>query len=163
MSENRTEVALGAVVIAGAVAFLRYAGQVTGLTGAARTGYEVVASFRSADGVTVGTDVRLAGVRIGSVSQITLNTQSFEADVRMSLRDDLRLPDDSTAIVATEGLLGGTYLEIQPGGSPFDIDPGGRILDTQSAVSVITLLMRFVTGSSDSTTDAGADTTDSQP
>jgi phospholipid/cholesterol/gamma-HCH transport system substrate-binding protein len=57
------------------------------------------------------------------------------------------VPDDSSAAVASEGLLGGTYVDVQPGGSPFNLEPGSEIIDTQSAVSLVTLLLRFVTGS----------------
>lgn len=156
MTENRTEVALGALVVAVAAGFLIYAAQMTGL-GPTRAGsYDLTAAFRSAEGVVVGTDVRVAGVRVGSVAAIELNPQTFEAEVLMRLNEGLRLPEDSTAIVASEGLLGGTFLELQPGGAPFDIEPGGRILDTQSAVSLITLLLRFVTGSEDSGGDGAA-------
>jgi phospholipid/cholesterol/gamma-HCH transport system substrate-binding protein len=147
MAAERADAILGGFVLAAAVGFLIYAGHATGFA-VQRGGYDISASFRSAEGISVGTDVRLAGVKIGSVTGMTLNPQTFRADLQLNLRDQaLMIPEDSAAVVASEGLLGGTYLEIIPGGSPFDLEPGGVIVETQSAVSLVTLLLRFVTGS----------------
>ena len=95
----------------------------------------------------MGTDVRLAGVKVGTVTGMELNPQTFRADVTLSVEDQIQLPDDSAVVVASEGLLGGTYVEIVPGGSPFNLEAGGEILDTQGAVSLISLLLKFVSGS----------------
>lgn len=141
-----SEVLAGGAVLALAAAFFFYAAQGTGLGEAPGGNYELTASFRSAEGVRVGSDVRLAGVKIGTVTALTLNPQTFRADLRISLSGDVVLPDDSAIAVASEGLLGGTFIDIIPGGSPFNLEPGGEIEDTQSAVSLTTLLTRFVTG-----------------
>ena len=146
MSENTTEVIVGGLVVAAAGAFLLYASQTTGLGVGDPESYELSASFRSAEGVSLGTDVRLAGVKVGSVTAMELNPQTFRADVRFSVDQTIQIPDDSTAVVASEGLLGGTYVELSPGGSPFNLDEGGEIEDTQSAVSLISLLLKFVSG-----------------
>lgn len=148
MNQNSTEVVLGGVVLALAIGFFVYAGQIAGLA-PQRGGYDLHASFRSAEGVSLGTDVRLAGVRVGSVTGMQLNPQTFMADLRFTLQDGLVLPEDTAVIIASEGLLGGTFIELFPGGSPFDLEPGGRIEDTQGAVSLATLLFRFVMGSED--------------
>lgn len=142
---SKAEIGIGAAVIAVAVGFVVYTAQATGFV-APRAGYELTASFRSAEGVMVGTDVRLAGVRIGSVTGMQLNPQTFRADLRLGLAEGIILPEDSAIVVASEGLLGGTFLEILPGGSPIDLPAGAAIEDTQSAVSLVTLLLRFVTG-----------------
>ncbi|MFD3190187.1 outer membrane lipid asymmetry maintenance protein MlaD [Sedimentitalea sp. HM32M-2] len=148
MSHNSTEVLVGGAVLAGALAFAIYAGQATGLS--ARTGgYELNASFRSLEGVTVGTDVRLAGVKIGTVTGVDLNPQTYRADTRFTVLDGIDVPDDSAVIVASEGLLGGNFVEIVPGGSEFYFEPGDEIHDTQGAVSLISLLIKFVAGSGD--------------
>ena len=85
--------------------------------------------------------------RIGTVTDLALNIETYRADATFAIDEAVRLPDDSSAAVATEGLLGGTFIDVQPGGSPFNLDAGGEIVDTQSAVSLVTLLLRFVTGS----------------
>ena len=149
MSENTTEVLTGGAVLAVAAFFLFYAGQTTGFGDGGGARYELNASFRSAEGVTLGTDVRLAGVKVGAVTGMALNPATFRADVTFSVEDGIALPDDSAAVVASEGLLGGTYLEIVPGGSPFNLEDGAEIEDTQGAVSLISLLLKFASGGSE--------------
>ncbi len=146
MSENTTEVLVGGAVLAVAGLFLMFAGQTTGYRQASGGAYELSASFRSAEGVSLGTDVRLAGVKVGTVTGMDLNPATFRADVRFTVSEAIELPDDSAAVVASEGLLGGTYLELVPGGSPFNLDPGAEVEDTQGAVSLISLLLKFAAG-----------------
>ena len=148
MSETRTEVLVGAAVLAAAVGFLIYAAQLTGFDTGSRggDGYDLSASFRSAEGVSVGTDVRLAGVKVGSVSDLALNADTFRAEVTFRMQGAVDIPEDSTAAVSSEGLLGGTFVEIIPGGSPFALEAGDAFIDTQGAVSLVGLLARFVSG-----------------
>lgn len=148
MSAHRTEVIVGAAVVAVAAGFLLYASQFTGVSSGS-AGYPLNASFRSLEGVTVGTDVRLAGVKIGSVTGIDLNPQTFRADTQFTIQNGIDLPDDSAVVISSEGLLGGNFVEILPGGSPFNLEEGAEIEDTQSAVSLVGLLMKFVTGGED--------------
>jgi len=146
MSENITEVLTGGAVLAVAAGFLFYAGQVGGV-GVGASGFDTYsASFRSAEGIGVGTDVRLAGVKVGSVTDMTLDPATFRAETSFTLQEDVALPDDTAVVVSSEGLLGGSFLEILPGGSPFNLEPGDEIVDTQSSVSIIQLLLRFVSG-----------------
>ena len=146
MAENTTEVMVGGAVLAAAIGFLVYASDATG-TGQSTAGqYDLTASFRSAQGVNVGTDVRLAGVKVGTVTSLDLNPTTFRADAIFSVDSDIELPDDSAALVAAEGLLGGYYVELVPGGSPFNLEPGAEIEDTQGSVSLISLLLKFVSG-----------------
>ena len=153
MSENVTEALTGAGVLALAVGFLVYMGQVGGIGvgGADRATY--TASFRSAEGVSVGTDVRLAGVKVGSVSDMRLDPQTFRAETVFSVEDEILLPEDTAVIIASEGLLGGAFVEILPGGSPVNLDPGAEIEDTQSSVSVVELLLKFVGGGDEETVE----------
>lgn len=155
MAENAGEVVLGGAVLAVAAGFLIYLGQATGGGFLPRSdSYELTASFRSVEGVTVGSDVRLAGVKVGTITGLELNPTTFRADAVVAIDKEVVLPDDSAILISSEGLLGGNYVEIVPGGSPFNLAPGDEILDTQGAVSLMTLLLRFVGGSS---TDAPAD------
>ena len=145
MSENTTEVLVGGAVLAAALGFVLYTGQATGFTGGS-AGYPLTASFRSLEGITVGTDVRLAGVKVGTVSGVKLNQETFRADTTLSLREGVLIPDDSAVVVSQEGLLGGNFVEVMPGGSPFYYGSGDEVLDTQGSVSLISLLMKFVAG-----------------
>ena len=148
MSHNITEVLVGGVVLAAAIGFAVFAGQAIGLSQSGAD-YALNASFRSIEGVSVGTDVRLAGVKIGTVTDVELNPQTFRADTHFTVLQGIDIPDDSAVVVSSEGLLGGNFVEIMPGGSPFSFAPGDEIEDTQGAVSLITLLLKFVSGSGD--------------
>lgn len=148
MSNHSTEVVVGGVVLAAAIGFLAYVGNATGFAERS-SGYPLTASFRSLEGVVVGTDVKLAGVKIGTVTDIELNPATFRADTHFEVRNGIDIPDDSAVVIASEGLLGGNYVEILPGGSPFNFEPGAEIEDTQGAISLVNLLMKFVTGSED--------------
>ena len=145
MASERAEILTGAAVLAVAIGFAVYAAQGAGLTGDAGT-YPLTASFRSVEGVSVGTDVRLAGVKVGTVTSLALNPETFFADASLQIRNDVLLPTDSAILVSSEGLLGGNFIEILPGGALENLEPGGEIEDTQGAVSLISLLLKFVGG-----------------
>ncbi len=149
MSQNTTEVVVGGAVLAIAIGFAIYAGQAAGLSRGGAD-YPLTASFRSIEGVNVGTDVRLAGVKIGTVTQVGLNAETFRADTVINVKEGVEIPDDSAAVIASEGLLGGNFVEIVPGGSPFALETGEEILDTQGSVSLISLLLKFVSGGNES-------------
>ncbi|WP_271950377.1 outer membrane lipid asymmetry maintenance protein MlaD [Ruegeria faecimaris] len=140
-----SEVLVGGAVLAGAIAFGVYASQSTGLSQGA-SGYELNASFRSLEGVGVGTDVRLAGVKIGTVTGVALNPETYRADTTFAISDGILVPDDSAIVISSEGLLGGNFVEVMPGGSLFNFEPGDQVEDTQGAVSLISLLVKFVAG-----------------
>lgn len=146
MSHNTTEVLTGAGVLAIAAGFLIYMAQVGGIGGGAAGDATYTASFRSAEGIGVGTDVRLAGVKVGSVLDMDLDPETFRAETLLSVDPRVQLPDDTAVVISSEGLLGGSFVELLPGGSPFSLDPGSEILDTQSSVSVVQLLLKFVSG-----------------
>ena len=150
MAYERAEIVAGAAILAVAVGFALYAVQGSGMVGAAES-YPLTASFRSVEGVTVGTDVRLAGVKVGTVTALSLNPETYFADAVISMRKDVVVPTDSSILISSEGLLGGTFVEVQPGGALEMLEPGGEIEDTQGAVSLITLLMKFAGGGSEGT------------
>jgi phospholipid/cholesterol/gamma-HCH transport system substrate-binding protein len=144
MAENRAEVLAGFGIVALAVGFLAYAG--LGQIGNAAGTYDLTASFRSANGISVGTDVRLAGVKVGTISDMALNPQTYFADVVVTLDTAVQLPTDTAILISSEGLLGGNFIELVPGGAEEILAAGEQIEDTQSSVSLINLLMKFVSG-----------------
>lgn len=149
MSDSHTtEVVTGSVVLAAAVGFFLYAGQIVGFSGTGASN-SYTASFRTADGISVGTDVRLGGVKVGAVTGISLNPETYRADTAFTVQSDVALPDDTAIIISSEGLLGGSYVELLPGGSPFNLEPGAEIEDTQGSVSLVQLLLKYVAGSED--------------
>lgn len=145
MAYERAEILTGAAVLAVAIGFVVYAAQGAGLMRQPDS-YPLTASFRSAEGVRVGSDVRLAGVKVGTVTGLELNPETFFADATILLRKDVLLPVDSTILISSEGLLGGTFVELLPGGALDNLEPGDEIEDTQGAVSLISLLLKFVGG-----------------
>ncbi|MEM6577685.1 MAG: outer membrane lipid asymmetry maintenance protein MlaD [Pseudomonadota bacterium] len=151
-AENKTEVAVGGLVVAIAAGFIIYAGQVSGLS-VGGDDYPLVASFRSADGVEVGTDVRLAGVKVGRVTELYLDPETYRAQATIAVSNAIDVPDDSALAVSSEGLLGGNFVEILPGGSPFFYEPGDQIEFTQGSVSLIGLLTKFVAGDAESASE----------
>jgi phospholipid/cholesterol/gamma-HCH transport system substrate-binding protein len=148
MTHSTAEVAVGGAVLAAALVFGIYTVQSTGFSIGA-SGYELRASFSSVEGISVGTDVRLAGVKVGTVTGIDLNGDTYRADTVVVVRDGVLVPDDSVIAIASEGLLGGNFVEISPGGSLFYYGAGDEILDTQGSVSLLTLLLRYIGGGSE--------------
>lgn len=148
MSSQTAEIVTGGVVVAVAAGFLVYASQF-GDVGGPSGSYPLTASFRSAEGVGVGTDLRLAGVKVGTVTDLELDQETFRAIATFAVDDGIELPDDTAVSVASEGLLGGTFIEVLPGGSEFAFSAGDEILDTESSVSIISLLLKFVSGDGD--------------
>ena len=151
MAENPIEILAGAVVLAAAVAFVTYAGHGAGL-GAQTTTYPLHAAFRSVEGITPGTDVKLAGVKVGTIAALTLNPKTSMADAEIQIDKAILLPTDSAILISSEGLLGGNYVELVPGGAVDNLAPGDEIEDTQGAVSLVSLLMKFVGTKADTTT-----------
>src|ERR1019366_8764116 len=140
---NIAETIIGAVVVAVAVAFLAFAYYRTG-TGSL-SGYELNAKLAKVDGLGIGTDVRLAGIKIGTVSDLTLDPKTYLATVHMNVRSDIKIPQDSSVIVSSP-ILGSAYLSITPGGDDKMIPPGGYFDNAQGSVDVMGLVGRFIGG-----------------
>ena len=148
MAENPAEVAVGALTLAVAGGFLVYAAQTTGWAGGGAATYPLAASFRSAEGVAPGTEVRLAGIRIGTVTGLALNPETYRADMTFAIDAGIDIPEDSSAAVATQGLLGGTFVEVVAGESPFALDPGAEILDTRGPQNLLGLMADIISSAS---------------
>ena len=143
-NNNSVETLIGAIVVAVAAAFLFFAYTSTGSGNVA--GYDVIAKFSSADGLAPGTDVRLHGIKIGTVTTLSLDPKTYYAIVHMTIGDEYHVPDDSSVKITSSGFLGSSYLAIQPGGSLTMIANGGELTNTQGAVDVMGLIGRAVMG-----------------
>jgi phospholipid/cholesterol/gamma-HCH transport system substrate-binding protein len=104
----------------------------------------VTARFSSVTGLQAGTDVEIAGVRVGKVDSISI--QEYHAVVRMQMQKGIGLPDDTIASVKTRGLIGDVYISLSPGASDKMIPPGGRIRETEDAVDLGGLIGQFIHG-----------------
>lgn len=137
---------VGVFVIGVAVAFLFYA---YGATGAgARNLYEVDAVFGRVDGVALGTEVRIAGVKVGSVTGNELDTNTYEARVKLAIADGVPIPDDSIAKIVSDGVLGGAHVAIEPGASEDMLEDGDVIAITQGSVDLLGLAVQAFTNPS---------------
>ncbi len=142
MQRNMIETILGAVVLLVAIAFIVFAFRSSGLS--TPGGYRVTAQFDDASGLSVGTDVRMAGVKVGTVSSQRLDPETYLALVTFDIDKSIKLPSDSSARVIPDGLLGGNFVAIEPGAEEDLIEDGGRIEYTQGAINVVDLIGRFV-------------------
>jgi phospholipid/cholesterol/gamma-HCH transport system substrate-binding protein len=137
------EVLTGAVVLITAVGFMGFAVAHSGRS-AGGPSYELKASFDHIDGLNEGADVRIAGVKVGSVSAERIDPTSYQAVVTMSISGGIQIPKDTSAEVVSESLLGGKYLNLSPGGDTVMLNPGAAITITQSSVSLEQLLGKFI-------------------
>ena len=144
MSRSLVETLFGAVVLAVAIGFVVFAYTRSGV--ATVSGYEVSAAFNRVDGIANGSDVRIGGIKVGSVIGRALEPETFRAVLRMSIDETVQLPTDSTAAVVSDGLLGGKFIDLQPGAEETLIADGGRIGYTQSTILLEELIGEFVFG-----------------
>lgn len=143
---NIAETLIGAAVVAIALVLAALAYFRTGAGGL--SGYEVNARLAKVDGLAVGTDVRLAGIKVGSVSGLTLDPQTYLVTVHMDIHNDIKLPMDSSILVTQAGFLGGQYLSITPGGDDKMMAAGAFFENAQGSIDVMNLVGRFANGSS---------------
>lgn len=144
MSRNIVETLLGAVVLIVAVGFLIWA---YGRSNAGDPGgYTLIAKFDRVDGLEIGGDVRISGIKVGQVLSQSLDPQTYRAEVRFSVREGIELPADSSAAIVSTGLLGGKYLALVPGGEEQLLSDGGQITLTQSAVNLEDLIGQYIFG-----------------
>lgn len=108
--------------------------------------YEITAKFASVSGLRAGSAVEMAGVPIGRVRSIGLDGQDMQAVVVLGINNGVQLSDDSIASIKTSGLIGDKYVGISPGGSGDFIKPGGRLVETQSAVDIESLISKYAFG-----------------
>jgi phospholipid/cholesterol/gamma-HCH transport system substrate-binding protein len=140
VNNTLVETLIGAVVIGIAAVFLVFAYTNSGMTRA--NGYQLSAIFNRVDGVTTGTDVRIAGIKVGTVTSMTLDPNRYLAKLTFDVASNVKLPDDSQIKVASEGLLGGNYLSIEPGGSDTYLKNGDEIEYTQGTIDLMSLISK---------------------
>lgn len=141
--ENIVEALIGLLVVLVAVGFVSFAYNRT-QAGSAGDGYVLKARFPNVTGVAPGTDVRVAGIKVGRVTKQSLDPSTFQAMVEFGIDKALQLPIDSSASVTTEGLLGGTYVALTPGGDSVMLKPGEEITETSGATDLMSLVGSFV-------------------
>ena len=142
MRRNVIETVIGAIVLAVAALFVVFVYTRSSIQ--AVKGYEVTARFDRIDGIEVGSDVRISGIKVGTVVDLELDPELYMAVSRLSLDPKIRLPVDTVAKVTSDSLLGSKYMALDPGGEEEFIAPNGEIKFTQSSVSIEDLVGRFM-------------------
>lgn len=142
--ERWGETILGALVVAVAVGFFAFAASQAGQMQSG-DGYQLTARFQNVGSVAAGSEVRVSGVKVGVVQSIDLDAATYMARVTMIIDEAVEVPDESTARISTDGLLGGGFIAIEPTGMAA-LTPGQEIPNTQSAVDFLTLLASFAQG-----------------
>ncbi|MES2607368.1 MAG: outer membrane lipid asymmetry maintenance protein MlaD [Pseudomonadota bacterium] len=147
-SNSFIETFLGAFVIVVAAYFIYFA-YTSGQDGRSLQGYTVSAKFQRIDGLHVGSDVKVSGVKVGSVLTLEIDPKSYQAKATLFINNTIKLPTDSTAAIVSEGLLGGKYIALDPGADSDLLADKGVIAQTESSVNLETLLNKFLFSKSD--------------
>ncbi len=142
MAGKVIEAVMGAVVLVIAALFLFFAYTTSQVR--AVNGYQVTAEFERVDGIRDGGDVRIAGVKVGTILSETLDPKTYLATVRMSIDEAYKLPQDTVAEIVSSSLLGDKYMSLVPGGSDKTIPPGGRIKYTQAPADLENLIGQMI-------------------
>lgn len=142
MNRNVIETVLGAVVLVVAAIFISVVYETRNVSGG--DGYHVKAAFDNVAGIAAGSDVRIGGIKIGTVTKMELDAKTYRAWVDMVIKPDVELPEDSSAAIVSEGLLGGKYVNLVPGADDRMLVHGDEIRFTQSSVNLEELIGKFM-------------------
>lgn len=144
---NIIEAIIGAVVLGVAVFFLIFAYSSSHVK--VSQGYELKARFERADGIIVGSEVRLSGVKVGTVTDLSLDTKSYQAVVTFSVPTHVKVPQDTVAEILGDGLIGNKFIALVPGGDDVTLNPGDIMEYTQSSVSLESLIGQLIFSNQD--------------
>jgi phospholipid/cholesterol/gamma-HCH transport system substrate-binding protein len=142
MSRNAVETVMGAVVLVVAALFLYFAYTTSQVR--AVTGYDLTARFDRVEGLRDGGDVRISGIKVGSVISQTLDPKTFVAVVKLSIDPTIQLPVDTVATITSSGLFGDNYVALEPGNEDKTIAAGGQIEHTQSPMNLQSLIGQYI-------------------
>lgn len=142
MKRSVIETVLGAVVllVAGIFFFFAYASSDIRPT----QGYEIQARFNAIDGLTIGSDARVGGVKVGTVTDLNIDHNTYQAVTTMTIENRIKLPDDTQAVISSDGLLGGKYVRLEPGKSEKSMVAGSELTNTKDVISLEELLGKVI-------------------
>ena len=148
LRENIGEALVGLFVVLFAAWFVSFAWNTTG--GGTKDGaIHVTALFPNSTGINIGSEVRVAGIKVGTVTDQILDPASFQVKTTLALDPEVKLPADSSAAITSEGLLGATFISLIPGGETVPLKDGGTIADTQGAMDMMSMVGQFINKSGD--------------
>jgi phospholipid/cholesterol/gamma-HCH transport system substrate-binding protein len=145
MKQSNIELSVGAVVLLGIAAIAWFAVQAGAGADLGGSTYEVNARFTNIGGLKPGSQVFVAGVPVGRVEKIALDSQ-YAAIAHLIVKQQVQLPSDTIASIKTSGLLGDKYVALAPGADSKNLSPGATITDTESSVDLESMISRFAFG-----------------
>lgn len=147
MGKNLVETLMGAVVLVVAGMFLMFAYTTADIRPV--RGYSLTAKFERIDGVRLGTDVKLSGIKVGSIVGQSLDPETYQAVLTLTVESGIKLPVDTVAQISSEGLLGGNFVQLVPGAEDKMLAAGGQIKYTQAPVNLVQMLGKFMFNSAE--------------
>jgi len=142
MRKHLIETVMGAVVLTVAAIFIVFAYSKAEI--GVVEGYPLRAKFDRIDGIRAGTDVRMSGIKVGTVTAAQLDPRTYLAVVTMNISSSVKVPEDTSIAVSSEGLLGDKFLALSPGGAEEMLKPGGEITTTQGSVDLMGLVGKMI-------------------
>lgn len=147
MGNKMFETVMGALVLVIAAAFMIFAYQSSNMKSV--DGYPLKAKFSTVAGIGLGTDVRIGGIKIGVVSDMELDPDTYQAVVTFLIKNDVKIPTDSSVAVVSDGLLGNKYVKLEPGADDKMLAAGALIPHTQSSINIEELIGKMAFGGTD--------------
>ncbi len=141
MRYSLIEILLGAIVLLTAIGFLTLGMQSINNQ---KDGYNISLIFGSTAGLKNGDDVKISGINVGKITKLELNQEDYNAKINIIVNNDIKIPDDSSAKIASSSLLGGNFLDIIPGSSEQNLEPNDIIYDTTDTLSFTDMLGKFI-------------------
>ncbi len=143
MKKISVEFIVGLFLITGIAAVTYLSVVISGVSGLGTEGYQLKAVFENSSGLKRGADVEIAGVRIGQVESISLDPESQESVVWLTINNDVEIQDDSIASIRTAGIIGDKYIKISTGGGDLLVN-GDEIIETEPAISIEELVSKYI-------------------
>ncbi|MBA2628927.1 MAG: outer membrane lipid asymmetry maintenance protein MlaD [Rickettsiaceae bacterium] len=143
MKQGIIETLVGFFVLIVAFSFFAFAYNTSNFS-KTNGGYLLTANFQNIDGIAKGADVKLAGIKIGFVDSFTLEDDTYYAILNLKVNEGINIPNDSSAMVSSNGLFGGKYIRITPGASNDNFAHGGKIKFTQSSLNIEDLIGKLM-------------------
>ena len=143
MKERVIETVVGFIVICVAIFSFMFFYKISD-SGEVGEGYFLNAYFQNIEGVAEGNDVKLSGIKIGYIDNVTLENGTYFAVARLKIKKGIDIPSDSRAIVSTSGLLGGKYIRINPGSADDNLKENGKFKFTQSSINIEDLISKLM-------------------
>lgn len=143
MKQGTIETIVGFLILMLAFGFFIFAYNMSNFS-KSTNGYELVADFQNIDGILKGSDIKIAGIKVGIVDKITLEHDNYYAVLHLKINKGVNIPTDSTALVSTTGILGSRYIKINPGANTENFANGDKIKITQPALNIEDLINKLV-------------------